>query len=389
MPSANITGLSVGNYDVRVRSVFSNGQLSAWLYGTVTAALFLRNPANVNDFRIAVTGDVALLQWTTLDDATVAFYQMRFSPEISGVTWETATILRSGLTGDSAQVGAVRGTYLIKAIGFSGLTSIDPAIIINTIDGLTSFNAVSVVTDATWAGDKDRVYASGGKLRLDYDGDFFSSADFFSLSDFFFLGSGLQPEGFYYLGEKVDLLDVYTSRLSVALSAYGELATDDVFMRPDFFGTTNFFSDISGDWDVELQMSTTNDDPASGGAAWSDWRTFVAGDAIARGFRFALRLSSDRRDVTPVVQSVSIKVDMPDRILSGRISRSGRVATRLPFRRPTRCCKDFRLQRRGWRPAIITNSLQNRTQVFRSSFAMHPAHRSPVCSIMWPRDTAF
>lgn len=315
-PAAQITGLGAGNYDVRVRAIFDNGQLSDWLKISVAAAIFQRNPDEVSNFRVAVTGDTSLFQWDALADPSVAYYQIRFSPAISGVTWETATILRNNLTGNSAQVATARGTYLIKAIGYSGLPSDHAAVIISTIDGLTSFNAVAVVNDNTWAGVSDRVHGYAGQLRLVSAADFFAATDFFAAADFFLQGVGLEIDGYYYLPDKVDLLDVYTCRLSASISAFGELATDDVFARDDFFGLSNFFSDVAGDWDVTLFVSTTNDDPASGGASWSAWHEFNAGDATGRGFRFRLKLHADRNDVTPVVQSVAVNVDMPDRILA-------------------------------------------------------------------------
>lgn len=315
--SAEITGLSPGNYDLRIRAVFNNGELSDWVKGTFSAVIFGRNPADVSAFRIAVTNDAALLQWDAVTDASIAYYQVRFSPLTAGVTWEAATILRSNLTGNSAQIAAVKGTYLIKAFSFSGLSSVNAASIISTIDGLTAFNAIAVVSDSTWAGTKDRVFSAGGELRLDSAANFFAATDFFAPTDFFLQYLGFEPQGFYYLSQKVDLLDVYSCRLSSSLLAYGELATDDFFAQPDFFGRTNFFPEVSGDWNVSVMVSATNSDPASGSAVWTPWQDLVTGDVTGRGFRFALRLTSDRTDVTPVVQSVSINVDMPDRILSG------------------------------------------------------------------------
>jgi hypothetical protein len=315
--SIEISGLSPGNYDIRVRAIFSNGELSDWATATFSATIFAKNPDDVSDFRIAVTSDAAVLQWDAVADPSIAYFQIRFSPLLTGVSWETATILRTNVTGNTAQIPAIKGTYLIKAVGFSGLPSINAASIISAIDGLTAFNAVAVVTDSTWGGTKDRVSSSGTELRLDSAANFFAATDFFAPSDFFLQYLGFQPQGFYYLSSPVDLLDVYSCRLSASLLAYGELASDDFFSQSDFFGRTNFFPEISGDWDVSVLVSTTINDPASGAAVWSPWQDLVTGDATGRGFRFALRLTSDRTDVTPVVQSVSINIDMPDRILSG------------------------------------------------------------------------
>ncbi len=67
---------------------------------------------------------------------------------------------------------------------------------------------------------------------------------------------------------------------------------------------------------VQIQVSTTDDDPA-GSPVWTDWRTFVVSDITARAWRFRLKLSSEDSSLTPVVRSISVAIDMPDRWISG------------------------------------------------------------------------
>ena len=317
--SASITlnGLDAGAYDVWVRGVTSGGYLTGWLKGVVIASLFDTRPDDVENFRIAVSGDNALLEWDENDDETVTHYEIRFSPETSGVTWTTASILRSTAKGGQATVAALVGTYLIKAVNGAALSSVNAVSIVSTIDPTTSFNAVETVTEtAPFDGTHDGTYFDGTNLRLDSAADFFSPADFFAPADFFLGDVGYQSDGTYQFADYVDLGDVFTSRLTAAISAYGEWSSDDFFALDDFFGRADFFGGIESQWDVSMQVSTTDDDP-SGSPTWSAWMDLVAGDFSARAYRFRLLLETQQTDVTPIVSSVTVNIDMPDRVIAG------------------------------------------------------------------------
>jgi hypothetical protein len=63
-------------------------------------------------------------------------------------------------------------------------------------------------------------------------------------------------------------------------------------------------------------MSVTNNDPDDT-PVWSDWAPLVTGDESARAFRFRVKLESSQPDVTPVVDEVTVTIDMPDRVIAG------------------------------------------------------------------------
>jgi hypothetical protein len=268
----DLNGIDAGVYDVRVRAVFTNGQLSDWATETMVAAIFATPPPDVEGFRISIAGDTATLQWDAVPDETVSYYHIRFSPLTSGVTWQTSSQLRSNIVGTSVQVAAMVGTYLIKAVSYANLYSLTPAIISSTVDPLTSFNAVEAMQEApTFAGDKTDVAVSSGQLRLESGGDVFDLADFFAPPDYFLSGGGFPSEGVYEFVNVIDLGQVYTSRVSAEVVAFGELTSEDVFSRPDWFGSPEFFGTASESlWDVTVEISTTNDNPA-GTPAWSAW----------------------------------------------------------------------------------------------------------------------
>ncbi|MDR7147142.1 host specificity factor TipJ family phage tail protein [Rhizobium sp. BE258] len=332
--SFELNGLDVGVYDVRVRAVFANGQLSDWVSETMVAAIFANDPDDVKGFRISVAGDTATLQWDDPQNQAVGYYQIRFSPLTSGVTWQTASQLRDNAVGTSVQVSAMVGTYLIKAVTYSGRVSANPAVISTTVDPLTSFNDVEAMQDApSFTGTKTDVYAVGGQLRLKSGGDVFDLSDFLAPPDFFLSGGGFPSQGMYEFANIIDLGQVFTSRVSAEVLAYGELTSEEVFSRPDWFGPPDFFGEASGSlWDVTVEISTTNDNPA-GTPVWSDWSELVTADISARGYRFRAKLQSLQFDVTPVVTGLAVTVDMPDRVLAENdltVSTDGRTVSFTP-----------------------------------------------------------
>ncbi|WP_427144616.1 host specificity factor TipJ family phage tail protein [Rhizobium leguminosarum] len=316
-PQARIVNLATGVYDVRIRAVFASGELSGFLIGSFVCSILASNPADVQDFRIGISGDIALLQWTLQAEQAFSHCEIRFSPSISGVTWQTASTLRTDVIGSQTQVAAMVGTYLIKAVNFAGLQSVNAALIVSTVNPLTVFNAVEAMADAPgFLGDKSGVVAVGGVLQLDTATNLFELADWFSVEDYFLSISGFLSEGVYDFADIIDLGEVHTSRVSAEVSAYGLVASLDLFKRGDWFDTPEFFGMASDAlWNVRVEISSTVDDP-SGSPAWSDWAELVTSDVAARAYRFRARLLSQQFDVTPVVETLSVTVDMPDRVIA-------------------------------------------------------------------------
>ncbi len=317
VPTARLVDLASGVYDVRIRAIFANGELSGFLTGSFVCAIFASNPQDVGDFRVAISGDIAMLQWEAQSDQAVSHFEIRFSPAVSGVTWQTASQLRPHVTGSQTQVPSMVGTYLIKAVTFAGLMSVNAALIVSTVNPLTAFNAVEALVEApSFAGGKDGVVAVGSALQLDTATDLFALVDWYSVEDFFLSLGGFLSEGVYEFGDIIDLGEVYTSRVSAAISAFGLVASLDLFNRSDWFDVPDYFGMASdAQWNVRVEVSSTTDDP-SGSPVWTDWAQLVTSDVSARAYRFRARLLSFQFDVTPVVQGLSVTVDMPDRVIA-------------------------------------------------------------------------
>lgn len=347
--SATFRKLSAGLYTVRVRSIFIDRTWSRFNTSAVyNAQALLDPPADVTDFRIATLGDNSTLTWTPILGTAIT-YQIRFSPLLTGVTWNTATPLFPSLSGSSVQVPTAVGTYLIKAQRPNGFASANATLIVAAIAALQGFNAVDVITESpTFPGAKTDVEVVGSELRLLPSE---TIADWVTLSAVTsMLGDGghaLSVFGTYEFDGSVDLGDVYTSRISAAVEAYG------LDFSTSFLSTWQRLSDIAAldtanpdDWEVTLEYRSSLDM-----AIWTDWQQFYVGDVTARAFEFRLQLYGrpvmDLENgvayslTTPSVISLAVNVDMPDRVIGGNdIAVTGAGLT-VPFDPPFLSLKGF------------------------------------------------
>lgn len=275
---------------------------------------------DVTGFAISVLDNMATLSWDDAARGTVAYYEIRYSPALSGATWGTASPLLPRVDATSVQVPALVGTYLIKAVNSRGLKSSNAASIVSNVALFAGTNVVETLEEGpTFIGEKEQIRLSDtlGGLVLDYDGDVFELDDVFGVDDFFFGTEGTYDEGYYYFSETVDLGEVYTSRLKIGIVAHGVSLTEDIFLRPDIFELEDFFNVDPSAWGVSVEMRSTADDPASSPAEWSEWMPLVVGDHTARAYEFRARLTSQEFGITPVVEDLVVTVDMPDRAVAG------------------------------------------------------------------------
>jgi len=330
---ATLNSLTIGTYEVGIRAVFKNEQLSGWLTSTVAASIFAGTPPDVTGFLITVTGDNALLEWDAVDFQALSNYQIRFSPLTSGATWAASAILRDNVTGQSAQVAAIKGTYLIKAVSFANRLSNSASLIINGIDPLTSFNAIQdVIESPSFAGTFDRTFASSSTLRLATMGDVFNLTDYFSPADYFLSGGGYRRLGI-------------TTFPMCLISA---LFTHRAFRRP-FLLRRTIISRIFGLTDYLLPRIILAMQQLPCGMSQSKWqprmiilldlRLGAPGRILLLGIKQLAHSNLERdfesrqSDVTPVVSGLTVSIDMPDRVVAQNdlaVTVAGRTITFAP-----------------------------------------------------------
>lgn len=335
-----------GEHIARVRAISFVGVVSDWL--TVDISLFGKKlaPSDVADFSGNVLGDIMSLSWQSNNAVDFDYYVVKYSPLTSGATWQTANVLLDHQTSTTAQVPTRIGTYLIKSVNLAGTESTNPAIVVNTTSSTTALNAIAAISDyPSWDGVGSYVEVDGTTLKLQAgrtkgiyylsmsgaSGTISSSpVDVFSVEDIFGLSDIFGEIG------AIDLGSSYKCQITSIVDAYGEAVGvhwEDLGLWKDL-GTWG-----SGDpsvWSIRVELQTTQDDPASSGAAWTDWQTLVVGYYVARGFRFRLILETQNQLTIPVVQDVTINIDMPDRILTNKNITSSTGGTTISFSPPFR-----------------------------------------------------
>lgn len=304
-----IDGLEAGQtYSIRARSVSKFGVTSDWVTTTFTSVGLAAPPEDVTGFSISVLDTTAYLSWTPVGDVDLSHYVIKYG----GSTWASAQVLVPRVDGTSVTVPALSGTYLIKAVDYSGSESVNETIVVNGVSGVLNMNAVATVTESpAFTGTKSNTHVISGALELDSLLTLDDIADVDTITNFDLLGDDVQASGTYYFASDLDLTAVYTSRLTASVTVEGVGYINIVDAWTDVDSVTNWDGADATGWNIELQVRTSDDY-----ATWGAWQTFIIGDYSARAFQWRVILTSSAQGVTPSIIGLSVTVDMPDRLAS-------------------------------------------------------------------------
>lgn len=321
-------------YDVRARSINGLGVRSSWTTGQHYVVGKTTPPSNVTNFSVNIIGTEAHLTWTPITDLDLSHYRIRHSRLTSGATYTGAIDLLPKVSrpATTAVAPAMTGTYFIKAVDKLNLESLTATETVAIIEEIKGLNVVQTITEnPAFTGSKNEVTVVDNQLVLDTASNFDDVSGNFDDEEGDFDGGGgtTSTYGTYDFATVVDLGSVYTSRVTAILQ------TDRIDYANTFDSADGLFDDKEGlfdgdttnvgDVNVELQISTTTDNP-SGTPTWTAYRKFFVGDYKARGLRFRCVLTSLDENSSPTVSILQVTVDMPDRIASGADISSGTSA---------------------------------------------------------------
>lgn len=310
-------------YDIRASGINRIGVRSAsWRQISYTPAGQVTPPEDVTNFAINFVASTAHLTWAAVTDIDLSHYRLRWSKKVTGASWGESIDLvpRVGRPATSIDTPSLIGTYLIKAVDMKGNESTNATLISSTIGSLAGLNVIQTETeDTAFSGAKSNVVAVDNILKLDtstlFDdgvGNFDDGVGLFDGGD-----GTVAATGTYSFANTVDLGASYTSQITASIKItaldYANLFDAGVGNFDDGVGL--FDGETPSQVNVKLQIRTTTDDPASS-PVWSAWRDFVLGDYRARGLQFQAILSTLNAGVTPVVEELSITIDMPDRVVA-------------------------------------------------------------------------
>ena len=327
-------------YDVRARSI-SRFSKSAFVTNQHQIVGKTAPPETVTNFSINIVNTEAHLSWTPVGDLDLSHYRIRHSRDTTAsANYANAVdlIAKVSRPANTAVVPAMTGTYFIKAVDKLGNESLDSTSSVAIIQEIKELNAVATSTQhPTFSGTKTSTVVVGNELRLGTSILFDSGAGNFDTTGGLFDGGGgtVASSGTYDFDTHIDVGGVYTSRVTANVTMsrvdYGVQFDDATGNFDDREGLFDGDANEFGDTNCELQIATTEDDPASGSPTYTAFRKFFVGDYKARGFKFRALLTTTDSEATPSVSALSVTVDMPDRVVAENDIASGAGAKAITF----------------------------------------------------------
>jgi len=327
-------------YNVRVKAVSTLGVSSTYVTETRTIIGAIAPPSDVEDFSCNILGQEAHLSWKQIPDLDLAYYQIRYSTLTDGnADWANSVSLVEKVSrpATSINVPARVGTYLIKAVDKLGNFSSNATAIISNVVSVLNFNAVSSVSEhPDFDGTLTNTAIVDNTLRLDSSELFDAASGNFDTNTTRFFDSGLANADFYASGnylfaDAVDIGAKHTCRLTATLKQTSSNPDDLFDSRSGLFdaAASNFDGDTPSHSNAYIKIATSDDN-----STYTAFQNFVIGNYTARYFKFKVVLTSSDLASTPVVEEVTVTIDMPDRIFSGNDITSGAAAKTVTFTNP-------------------------------------------------------
>lgn len=323
---AEVLDIAPDTYDFRVAAINTVGA-SAYSPATTKEILGLTAaPADVTGVELQLLDSDAMLSWDLHPDLDVRIagtFRVRHTPKLTGALWSDGVDIGGSnvIAGNTTQtrVPIMPGTYMIKAFDSSDNESTSPGTATTNATALLALNVVtSTVQAPTFPGTHTNTVGIDGGLKL--VGAATIDAQTTNVDTWGRIDSlgGIVGSGEYIFSETIDLGAVYTSRLTATLAADAYEVTDTIDDRTQLMDSWSAFDGaVVSDAYATIYIRTTNDNPA-GTPVWSAWRRFAVADYTARAFQFKTVLTSLHRDHNVRVTTLTVGIDMPDRIESNR-----------------------------------------------------------------------
>ena len=327
-------------YDVRVKAVSSIGSSSTYVTAQRTIIGAIAPPSDLEDFSCNIVGQEAHLSWSQIPDLDLAYYQIRYATDIDGTAnWQNSVNLVSKVSrpATSISVPARAGTYLIKAVDKLGNFSSNATAIISNVTDVINHNAIATQSEhPDFLGTNTNTIIANDSIRLDSSELFDSGSGNFDDETTRFFDSGVTNADFFATGnyEFADVIDIgakHTARITATLSQTSDNPDDLFDNRSGLFDVapSNFDGDTPANCDAHLEIATSDDD-----VTYTAFQNFVIGNYTARYYKFRVFLTSRDLSSTPVVNEVTVTIDMPDRIFSGNDITSGAGTYTVTFTNP-------------------------------------------------------
>ena len=297
--SFEIKDTTSGIASFRVRALDALGRYSAWVERTAVILNGLNvTPSSPSSFTSTVLGDVLRLSWAPVAENSFCSYRVTYSPVVGNASlpaddaWASAVDLVARVDGLQVDVPLMDGVFLLKSVTVNGQECAVPRMVVNTISSLTRLNVVeTIIQEPSWSGTKKFVQKVGNSLRL-APGKLTGSYEF----------------------ESMDLGEAFSCRISAAIIAAGITSGDYMAQWQSLAAVQSLVATQNSNWGADLEFSYTKNN-----YTWTEYAPFQVTDVEARKFQFRLWMRTfDNGDTLPEVSGLTVTIDMPDRLESGR-----------------------------------------------------------------------
>ena len=325
-PSATLRNLTAGTLEVQVQSASFIGGKSPIATASFTLLGKTAVPGNVQNLTIEpISVNTARLRWdqtTDLDVKTGGKVHIRHSSKTDGsATWTNSVDLIAAKGGATTEtnIPLLAGEVMVKFADSGGRMSASETSII--VDPPDPIGNLSVLVRRE---DQDSPPFQGAKVNTHYndtydalvlDGDatFDLITDVDAIGNFDFLGN-VKSSGTYTFANKIDLGAAFSLDLQRRFVTRGFLPADLIDNRTTNIDTwADFDGGVINNVNAILEVRTTNDDPASGGASWGSWQNFANGTFKGRGFDFRTTLTSTDVDENIIVDELGYTASLQTR----------------------------------------------------------------------------
>ena len=327
-------------YDVRVKAVNTLGVSSSYVTAQRTIVGAIAPPSDVEDFSCNIVGEEAHLSWTQIPDLDLAYYQIRFSEETDGsADWQNSVALVEKVSrpATSIVVPSRSGTFLIKSVDKLSNFSSNASAIISNVTSVKNFNAIATQSEhPDFLGTLTNTVIADDSIRLDSSELFDSASGNFDDETTRFFDSGVSNADFFATGnyEFANVIDIgakHTARITASLTQTSDNPDDLFDNRSGLFdsASSNFDGDTPANCNAHIEIATSDDN-----ITYTDFRNFTIGSYTFRYAKFRVVLISRDLASTPVVNEVTVSIDMEDRIFSGNDITSGAGTYTVTFTNP-------------------------------------------------------
>lgn len=318
--TSEVSDIAPGTYDFRVRAITGIGTSSdpddattrQEIYGLGAAPA---TPTGVTLQKFGGQAFITLALHPDLDVRINGRLYVRHSEALSGAEWSQSFTIGSdeGYPGSSEHIllPLKSGSYLIRAVDSSGIQSESWATV--TTDGadIREFADIGTVQeDDEFSGTHEGCVAVDGIMKLGGAGLFDDIPDFdevASLDDY----GGTLATGTYEFASGFDFGVKTRARLISLLEGIVSNVNDLIDSREiNIDDWVDFDGDDGGsNADCWIEARTTDDDPASSPAVWSEWNRVDATEVYCRGVEFRAQMRSYDPAYNIIVSEMRVKAE--------------------------------------------------------------------------------